>query len=260
LTRGILGTGQPDIRRDIDTVSDFERVRRMVAGPMSRTKAILYAISTTAGFAVLFFLPAGTFRWWRAWVVLGIVLVGTIVSTLAVMRVNPDVLTERTKPVLQKGQPFADKVLVLLLLVSFTAVIVLVPLDVFRLHLLGGPGRIVSSLGLVLFLAGWWIITLALRANAFAAPVVKHMEERGQTVVDRGVYAVVRHPMYAGAAPFLIGMALWLESWAAALFSIVPMLILAARILVEERFLVEKLPGYDAYRRRVRYRLIPLLW
>jgi protein-S-isoprenylcysteine O-methyltransferase Ste14 len=73
-------------------------------------------------------------------------------------------------------------------------------------------------------------MSLALKENAFAAPVVKHQEERNQTVVDRGVYSVVRHPMYAGAVPLLIGIPLWLESYAAALLAIVPILLLAVRI------------------------------
>jgi protein-S-isoprenylcysteine O-methyltransferase Ste14 len=227
---------------------------------VSPAKAVGYAFSSAAVFAVLLFGPAGTVRWWRGWVYLGVVLLGTIASTLAVMRVNPDVLTERRKPILQKGQPVADKVLVLLLVVTFLATIVLAPLDVFRLHVLARPAPIASALGLLVVVAGWSLITVALRANAFAAPVVKHMEERGHIVVDRSAYSVVRHPMYAGAVLFLVGTALWLESSAAAVFSVAALFVLAARILVEERFLVEKLPGYEAYRRRVRYRLIPLVW
>ena len=231
----------------------------MVCG-VSTARILVYALSSAAVFAVLLFLPAGTVSWWRAWAFIGFVLVGTFASTLSVARVNPDVIPERRKPILQKGQPLADKVLVLLLVAGFVAVIVLIPLDVFRLRLLPGPGPLVSTLGLVVLLLGSWITNVALRTNAFAATVVKHMEERGQTVVDRGVYAVVRHPLYAGAALFLLGMTLWLESYAAALLTIMPLLVLAARILVEEKFLVDRLPGYDAYRRRVRYRLIPLVW
>jgi protein-S-isoprenylcysteine O-methyltransferase Ste14 len=59
---------------------------------------------------------------------------------------------------------------------------------------------------------GWWIISLSFKENAFAAPVVKHQKERHQTVIDTGVYGVVRHPMYAGGVLLLIGMPLWLES------------------------------------------------
>jgi protein-S-isoprenylcysteine O-methyltransferase Ste14 len=131
---------------------------------------------------------------------------------------------------------------------------------VFRFHLIAKPGTLASASGLVLFVAGWWIMTLALRENAFAAPVVKHQEARQQTVIDSGVYGVVRHPMYAGAVLLLVGMPLWLESYATALLASVPIGTLVLRILVEEQFLRRELKGYDAYTERVRYRLIPFLW
>jgi protein-S-isoprenylcysteine O-methyltransferase Ste14 len=149
---------------------------------------------------------------------------------------------------------------VLLLIAGFLAVVAFIPLDVFRLHLLPKPGMLVSSLGLFLFIAGWWIMTLALLENAFAAPVVKHQEERQQKVIDTGVYRVLRHPMYAGTIPLLVGMPLWLESYAAAVLAIVPIGALVVRILIEEEFLRRELKGYDAYTERVRYRLIPFLW
>lgn len=125
---------------------------------------------------------------------------------------------------------------------------------------MGQPETIVSSLGLVLFIAGWWIISLALRENAFAAPVVRLQEERHQTVVDSGLYGVLRHPMYAGGVLLMVGMPLWLESYAAALLASVPIGTLVVRILIEEQFLKRELKGYEAYTQRVRYRLIPHVW
>jgi protein-S-isoprenylcysteine O-methyltransferase Ste14 len=227
---------------------------------MSIVKLIAGVLFNVAIFGGLLFLPAGTVDWWRAWVFLGVVFVGTVVSTVSLFRVNKGLLEERFKPPIQKGQPLADKIVVVLLIGAFIGLIVFIPLDVFRFHLMAKPGTLVSSFGLVLFVAGWWIMTLALRENAFAAPVVKHQEERGQTVIDSGVYSVVRHPMYTGAVLLLVGMPLWLESYAAAVLAIVPIGLLALRILVEEQFLRRELKGYDAYTEKVRYRLIPFLW
>ena len=79
-------------------------------------------------------------------------------------------------------------------------------------------------------------------------------------MIDSGVYGIVRHPMYAGVVLVLIGMPLWLESYAAALLASVPIGLLVLRILVEEHFLRQKLKGYHAYTQRVRYRLIPFFW
>jgi protein-S-isoprenylcysteine O-methyltransferase Ste14 len=98
----------------------------------------------------------------------------------------------------------------------------LYPLDVFRFHLLPKPNGLVSFFGLALYVAGWWIITLAMKVNPFAVPVVRLQEERHQRVIDTGVYAVVRHPMYTGFVPMAVGPALWLESYVAALLAIVP--------------------------------------
>jgi protein-S-isoprenylcysteine O-methyltransferase Ste14 len=180
------------------------------------------------------------------------------VSTLA--RSGSGVLEERWKAPLQESQPLADKVAVVALLISFFGLLVFTSLEASRLHLLREPPRTVCALGLVLFVAGWSIVFLSLRENAFAAPVVKDQSERHQHVVETGVYAVVRHPMYAGAALLMIGLPLWLESTAGALFALVPIAFLALRIRFEEHFLRRELTGYDGYAARVRYRLIPFLW
>ena len=103
-------------------------------------------------------------------------------------------------------------------------------------------------------------MTLAMKVNPFAVPVVRLQEERHQRVIDTGAYAVVRHPMYAGFVPMVLGPALWLGSYASALLAIVPIVVLAVRSVFEERFLKRELKGYDAYREKVRYRLIPFVW
>ncbi|HKD69265.1 MAG TPA: isoprenylcysteine carboxylmethyltransferase family protein [Candidatus Binataceae bacterium] len=227
---------------------------------MFSLKLVFGVIFPVVFYVLLLFLPAGTVHWWRGWVVVGVVLVMGTATMLAVFSGNEGLLNERYKPPLQKGQPLADKILTLLLVATYFLQLVFIPLDVFRFKLLGGPGLLVSSAGLILFVVGWWLMALSLKQNTFAAPVVKYQEERKQTVIDSGPYAVVRHPMYAGGALLMAGMPLWLESYAGALLAGAPIAVLAARIVIEERLLSSELAGYDAYVRRVRYRLIPLLW
>jgi protein-S-isoprenylcysteine O-methyltransferase Ste14 len=205
-------------------------------------------------------MPAGTWNWWRAWVFLGVVFIAAVVTTATLMRGNEALLVERFKPPVQQGQPLVDKIVVVLLLIAFTGVITFIPLDVFHVHVAAKPNTLVSSLGLLLFVAGWSLMTLSMLENTFAIAVVKYQETRHHTVVDSGVYGVVRHPMYASAVLLLVGMPLWLESYAAALLASLPIAILVVRIMIEERFLSRKLKGYDAYMERVRYRLIPFLW
>jgi protein-S-isoprenylcysteine O-methyltransferase Ste14 len=104
------------------------------------------------------------------------------------------------------------------------------------------------------------VIALAFRENTFAVSIVKHQGDRGHVVIDSGVYSVVRHPLYSGVVLVLVGVALWLQSYAAAIFSIVPIALLFLRIGVEEAFLKTRLVGYEAYARRVRSRLVPRVW
>ncbi len=99
-----------------------------------------------------------------------------------------------------------------------------------------------------------------MRENSFAAPVVKIQKERAQTVISTGPYAFVRHPMYFGMLFLFPGMALLLGSWWGVVVAFVLVLLLCARIPLEEKVLRAGLDGYDAYTRRVRYRLLPGLW
>lgn len=223
-------------------------------------RLILGTVWNLATFGGLLFLPAGTIDWWRTWVLLGLLLVATGATMVAVFRTRQDLLRERFKGVIQKGQPMVDRVIVLAFVAAYTGTIAFIPMDVFHLHLVRKPSIGISSFGLVLIIVGWWIISLVFKENAFAVPVVRHQTERQHKVVDTGVYAIVRHPMYVGIFLFNIGMALWLESYAAALLTIVPISLLALRIVFEERFLRRELEGYDAYTQKVQYRLVPFVW
>jgi protein-S-isoprenylcysteine O-methyltransferase Ste14 len=193
-------------------------------------------------------------------VLLGLLLAIRIWGTIVVARAQPELLAERAKPLVQAGQPAADRVLLPAYMATYAALVAFTGLDAVRLRLLGAPPFPVALAGLLLFAGGSILVTLALRENAFAAAVVRHQEERGHEVVASGPYAVVRHPMYAGLVTLMLGLPLWLGSWAAALASAVPSGILAVRIVLEERLLARTLPGYSEYAARVRRRLVPGVW
>ncbi|MGD0540373.1 MAG: isoprenylcysteine carboxylmethyltransferase family protein [Tepidisphaeraceae bacterium] len=223
-------------------------------------KLILQITAYMVILAGLFFVPAGTLAWPRAWLYLGLMYVLMVAAVIHLDRTDHDLLVERAKRRGQKGQPLSDKIILPAFLAAYYALLVFIPLDVFRFHLLARPPWIVSSLGLVIYLVGWLIVYLSLRTNPFAAPVVKLQAERGHRVIDVGVYGIVRHPMYAGGILVFVGLPLWLESYAAALLECVPLGFLALRCLFEEKFLRQNLSGYADYMRRVRYRMIPYLW
>ena len=231
---------------------------RMVGWLFRLSLGVLGAVTQAAMFAVLLFGLAGTTDWPRGWVFIGVwslnVFVVCVVSTTGVM-------VERLWPLRDiRAMERGDLVLLVTLGPLLIGWLAFIPIDVFHLQLLTVPPDAVAAGGLGLVVVGWVFITLATRQNPFASPVVKLQESRHQEVIDRGVYGVVRHPMYAGAALFVMGLPLWLQSYAAAI--VAPALIggLCLRIRIEERMLRGGLDGYEAYTRRVRYRLVPRLW
>jgi hypothetical protein len=157
---------------------------------MSIPKVIAGVVFNVALYALLLFVPAGTLHWWRAWVFLVVSVAVMAVAIFSILPDNADFFSQRAKGIIQKGQPLWDRVLLILLVVSYVGQIVFIPLDVFQFHLAPKPGGLVSLFGLALYVAGWWIMTLAMKVNAFAVPVVRLQEERHQRVIDNGVYAV----------------------------------------------------------------------
>lgn len=133
-------------------------------------KCVFSAIYALAIYGGLLFLPAWTLRWPRGWWFMGLVLVADVVSIFAIFRGHEDVLDERLKPPIQKGQPPADKILTTTLLLAFAAATIFIPLDIFRSHLLRAPSLPLAAVGFLLCVVGCYISILALRENAFAAP------------------------------------------------------------------------------------------
>jgi protein-S-isoprenylcysteine O-methyltransferase Ste14 len=211
--------------------------------------------------ALCLFISAGTLAWWRAWVLLIVLVVVRGIGTSVVHPVNAALLRERAKLPLHPEQPQGDRLLLLAVLATgFLGIPVVAGLDVFKWHLLQVPHPVVSAGGLVMFSLGWSLKSLALRANAFATAAVRLQRERSHVVADSGVYAVIRHPFYAADPLILVGLALWLESYAAALCALIPIALVLIRLQLEERFLRRELPGYVEYTVRVRHRLVPKIW
>jgi hypothetical protein len=120
---------------------------------VSPFKLIAGLVFNAIMYALLLFVPAGTLHWWRAWVLLA----GTVIVTaVASFNISSGLLSERARGLIQMGQPLWDRILVILLIVSYVGQVVLIPLDVFRFHLMAKPGALVSFFGLVLYVIGWW--------------------------------------------------------------------------------------------------------
>jgi len=208
----------------------------------------------------LLLIPAGTWNWPRAIQFLWVYSIVQLIAILALARLAPASLEARLTAPSAKTQPIADRVITPIFIILLLAWFAFIPIDVFRLRLLPLPQLEVSVLGAVLALLGYGIIWTTLFQNAFAAPIVKDQSERGQVLIDTGLYGRVRHPFYSGCILFFTGVALWLESYPSVIALLLPCMSIVARIKVEEKTLCETLPGYTGNRRRVRHRLVPFVW
>lgn len=223
-------------------------------------KGILRVIIQILFFGAILFLPIGTWAWPRALWFLLIFGIISLATHLALARWAPASLEARVSKAARGAQTRADRIVSFFIGVFHIAWFIAIPNDVFRWHLLPEPSTGVAFLGLAACILGYGIMVTALWQNSFAIPVVGDQAERGQVLVDGGLYGLVRHPMYAGHIFFLAGLPLWLGSWAGSLATPVVFLPLLARIRVEEKTLRTTLAGYGQYTERVRYRLIPLVW
>jgi len=207
---------------------------------------------------LLLFVPSGTLQWPGAWAFLAEMIGLSALTGALLARHDPGLLAERLGSPVQKGQPTADKFLLIAIFLSLAGWLVFMGLD-RRFGWSDVPVwvQILGALGVALCL---WIGYRVMRENSFAAPVVKIQKERGQRVIDTGPYSYVRHPLYAGALFFFVGVPLLLGSWWGLAPTPAFVLLLAARILLEEKTLRAGLEGYDAYIARVRYRLVPRIW
>jgi protein-S-isoprenylcysteine O-methyltransferase Ste14 len=221
-------------------------------------KLLLQNTLTSVAMGALLFASAGTMHWPSAWVFLATcVLLGPVCGWW-LYRVDPALLAERLRPVLQRDQPAADKVFMTVFVGAFLAWLAAMGLD--RRAQSSDMAVALQALGLALFLLSTLFILWVFRENSFAAPVVKLQAERAQRVISTGPYAHVRHPMYSGMILFFAGVPLLLGSWWG--LAMVPLFValFAIRIRIEERTLREGLAGYSDYATRVRYRLLPGVW
>lgn len=219
----------------------------------------LKAVGWIAFMMVLLFGSAGTFRWLGGWLFMAELTFGSLATVLWLRQRDPGLLKERMSGPFQKGQVFQDKLFMAAMIFIWYGWLVLMALDAKRWAFSHVPLAMIV-LGAVLIPLGFAGVLWTFRENSFAAPVIKIQSERGQRVIDTGPYALVRHPMYAGAFLYMLGTPLVLGSWIglAALPVIVGFLII--RIFIEERTLRQGLTGYADYMARVRWRLIPGLW
>jgi protein-S-isoprenylcysteine O-methyltransferase Ste14 len=204
----------------------------------------------------LLFLPAGTLDYWEAWVFGAVFFICSAAIGIWLMIKDPKLLERRMKvgPAAEK-EP-AQKMIMMFALLSFAGLGILSALD----HRFGWsyvPTSVVI-LGEILILLSYLVFYFVLRENTYSASTIQ--VEENQRVISTGLYALVRHPMYAGALILILAIPLALGSWWGLLMFIPGVAGIIWRLLDEEKFLSKNLAGYTEYMNRVRYRLVPFVW
>jgi protein-S-isoprenylcysteine O-methyltransferase Ste14 len=233
--------------------------RERLASPVSPLKVIVTALYILAWPALVLFL-AGDWRWPEGWIFCGWFLFVCVSAIWWLYRRDPALLAERYRRPGSGGQSRRDKIIVYVLFVGFIAWIVLLPLDARRFHWTPRPPLAVEVAGGAFLALSCLFLFRSFTDNTFLSPLVRVQTERGHRVVSRGVYSVVRHPMYLGAILMFLGAPLLVGATSALLLSVLLSLLLAVRCVDEVKLLAAELAGYDEYRRRVRHRLLPFVW
>lgn len=219
-------------------------------------KASVGLLFLVLAMAALLFIPARTLDYWQAWTFLVVYFGCSLAITLYLMVRDRRLLQRR-----MSGGPTAErepsqKIIMFFTSLGFIGLLIIPALD-HRFVWSLVPWYVVLG-GDVLVAFGFISIFFVLRENTFSSATIEIAP--GQKVISTGPYAVVRHPMYAGAFIMLIGMPIALGSWWGLLVFVVMMPALFWRLLDEEKFLSRNLPGYTEYQHKVRFRLIPLVW
>ena len=202
---------------------------------------------------LLIFLPAGSRTFWSGWLLMGILFVPMFFAGIVMMLKNPALLESRLNAKeTQREQSTVVKLSGLMFLAGF----VIAGLG-FRFHWYMLPMG-VSIGAAVLFLFAYILYAEVLRENTYLSRTIT--VQQGQTVIDTGLYGIVRHPMYSVTLLLFLSMPIVLGSVYAFLIFLVYPFIIAKRIRHEEELLEKELSGYREYKQKVKFRLIPFIW
>ncbi len=202
---------------------------------------------------VLLFIPAGTFAYWQAWLFIGVLFVPMFLFGLVLMKRNPDLLRKRLSA---KEKESEQKRVVAISGVMFVAMFIIAGFN-HRFDWWMLPDGIVLSAAAA-FLLGYVMYAEVMRENVWLSRIIEVHEN--QQVVDKGLYGVVRHPMYTSTLILFLSMPLILSSPWSFVIMLLYIPIIVKRIINEESVLSNELDGYAEYKQKVRYRLIPYLW
>ena len=229
---------------------------------------IIFSIFFTLLFPAAFFVLAGDFTWIEGWIFTIILLAWVSALMFYLVKKDPELFRERLVLPIQKEkkeeqdiqQKGWDKPIIAILFTIYGIWIVGMPLDAKRFALSPEFPVLAKVIGVIFLNSGLAIALKALMDNPFAASLARVQKDRKQRVVSTGIYSVVRHPLYLGGILWFMGTPLLFGSLIGIGCTIGMSILFAIRAVKEERMLEDELEGYDEYRKKVRYRIIPFLF
>jgi protein-S-isoprenylcysteine O-methyltransferase Ste14 len=209
---------------------------------------------------VLVLFLSGDWFWVEGWI-FGIWFVTlSYTSMLYLIRKDPGLLAERFRKPGTGNEEAWDRYVVYALMLGFTAWLVFMPLDAKRYKWTAAFPAWIKFCGGIGLLPSFFLLYRSYIDNPFASALVRIQAERKHRVVSTGVYGFVRHPMYLGAILMMLGTPLLLGSRYGVLLGAALTLLIAARIVGEEKMLTRDLDGYEECKKKVKYRLVPFVW
>lgn len=202
---------------------------------------------------VLLFAPAGTFRFWNAWLFLALLFVPMLIIGIYLWIKQPDLLAKRLS---SKEKESEQKQVILMSAVVFVAGFIVAAVD-FRFGWSQLPIWLVVVAS-VLLVISYGLYAEVMRENAYLSRTVEVQEN--QKVIDTGLYGIVRHPMYSATILLYLSIPLVLGSIYSFLLFLMFPFVIAKRISNEETVLEKGLDGYTSYKQRVKYKIIPFIW
>ena len=202
---------------------------------------------------VLVFLPAGTLNYRGGWLFCGLLFIPMLILGIVLYMKAPELLKKRLA---SKEKEKTQKGVVAFSGLAFILSFVLSGLD-FRFGWSEVPTWLTITASVV-FLISYGLYAEVMRENAYLSRNIEVQE--GQKLVDTGLYGIVRHPMYTATVFMFTAIPLVLGSWYGLAAMLTYPVVIAVRILNEEKVLSEGLEGYIDYKKKVKYRLLPFIW
>ncbi len=216
-------------------------------------EAIIKFISGVLIIGLLLFIPAGTLKYWNAWLLMGLLFIPMFIAGIILMKKNPELLRKRLSA--KEQEPEQKQVVIIsgfMFILGFTTA----GLN-YKYNWTSLP-NIIIIIAAILFIISYILYAEVLRENIYLSRTIE--VQKNQKVIDSGMYKIVRHPMYSVTLILFLTMPLILNSIISFIIFLIYPLIIIKRIKNEEEVLEKDLKGYKEYKEKTKYKLIPFIW